>query len=477
MVIPDSVVHTGTVYGDGGVWFGNCKNLDWVILGSGITAVPFGVVAGSTAKQVYIRGLLTEKVSWNSFNNCEELTEIFYAHSKEEWPGVEELDPLRPFFKNISIVYNWTSGAVITSLDPEETADSLSRKDRSWYQLSLLQNSSGTGISREEDGSVTARYENLTPGRQYLLLMLQDQNAALKPENLLYMDQLKAAADGTIVCRFTPGITGIGEDPVLIEAVSWGYRVEGLENWKHYDIFHADGKPVENISQGLPTRDTLILTGYRYGDSLMDMEAPAEFRRYPVAMDVWKLTFREDTGTYQAEKLTQLQDLMGYDGCSIRITGVKGIRMITSLPRAVKEQLISGSIGGYTLEEYGTLVCWQEQLDANGGSLTLDDSYAMSNFAYSRANGKDAVFADTEDGRIRYTNVLVNFTMDQCRQALCMRPYMILKAADGSRVVLYGGIVIRSIGYIALQNADVFPEGSDSYNYVHSIIAHCYPTV
>ena len=128
------------------------------------------------------------------------------------------------------------------------------------------------------------------------------------------------------------------------------------------------------------------------------------------------------------------------------------------------------------------MVCWESKLSENGGSLTLEDSYALSNSAYSRTKGQDAIFANVKDrvdgsSRIQYTNVLVNFTMDQCRDALCMRPYMILKDAEGNLVTVYGGIVTRSIGYIALQNANVFAKGTAAYEYVHSIITHCYPTV
>ena len=53
----------------------------------------------------------------------------------------------------------------------------------------------------------------------------------------------------------------------------------------------------------------------------------------------------------------------------------------------------------------------------------------------------------------------------------------IQSARQGQLVTVYGGIVTRSIGYIALQNADVFSQGTPAYDYVHSIISYCYPTV
>ena len=40
----------------------------------------------------------------------------------------------------------------------------------------------------------------------------------------------------------------------------------------------------------------------------------------------------------------------------------------------------------------------------------------------------------------------------------------------GEAGTLYGGAVSRSIGYVAQQNANIFPKGSAGYNYVHDII-------
>ena len=55
-----------------------------------------------------------------------------------------------------------------------------------------------------------------------------------------------------------------------------------------------------------------------------------------------------------------------------------------------------------------------------------------------------------------------------------MRPYMILEDAEGKQVTIYGGIVYRSIGYIAYQNRAAFTPGSAAYNYVWDIIHHVY---
>lgn len=51
---------------------------------------------------------------------------------------------------------------------------------------------------------------------------------------------------------------------------------------------------------------------------------------------------------------------------------------------------------------------------------------------------------------------------------------MILSDENGKTYVLYGGLIHRSIGYIAYQNRNAFAPGSASYDYIWSIIHFVY---
>ena len=106
-------------------------------------------------------------------------------------------------------------------------------------------------------------------------------------------------------------------------------------------------------------------------------------------------------------------------------------------------------------------------------SLTLEDSYARSNYAYNKSMGTDPVFKDAGD-TIQYTNVLVGFTLEQCSMDLAMRPYIKLADESGNEITIYGGIVYRSIGYIAYQNRNSFAPGTDAYAYIWDIIHYVY---
>ena len=209
---------------------------------------------------------------------------------------------------------------------------------------------------------------------------------------------------------------------------------------------------------------SMVTYGYHVGDP-NDVHT-----QYPVSMQVWALRMRQD-GNYTAHRIQELDDILQYSGSSIRITGNKGIRMITSIESHKRDALIQDNLAGYKLLEYGTVLALSGELEG-GKPLTLGQSYARSNFAYKR-DVADPIFA-ISGNLVQYTNVLVGFSLDQCREDIAMRSYMILEDASGSQVTLYGGTVYRSIGYIAYQNRTVFAPGTGAYNYVWEIIHHVY---
>ncbi len=189
---------------------------------------------------------------------------------------------------------------------------------------------------------------------------------------------------------------------------------------------------------------------------------------YPTHMSTWLVS--QSGNTYTVTRHYSLDDLLVYAGSSIRVSGNKGIRMITGISTTVKDQLTGSGIHGYTLVETGTLIAWSDKV-ANG-SLTFDTPGVSRGKAYVEGS-KDPVFS-TSGGVEYYTNVLVGFsTAEQYKRDLSMRPYAILEDASGKQFVVYGGTVQRSIGYIAEQNANSFQPGTAAYNYVHSIIEAC----
>ena len=208
----------------------------------------------------------------------------------------------------------------------------------------------------------------------------------------------------------------------------------------------------------LLSEDAGLLTTYTYSQS-------SGGNGYPTGMKVYRFR-RADTGV-TLEEIPEFENLLNYAGCSIRLTGTKGIRMITGISETKRTALIGAQgLAGYTLEEYGTVVM------RGVGTPTLENSHSH-NFAYKKGKA-DPVFGRA-GGMVQYTNVLVGFSLEDCKDELTLRPYVILKdTATGETVTLYGGCVSRSIGYIAKQNANTYQPGTAGYQYVHQIIDAVY---
>ena len=220
-----------------------------------------------------------------------------------------------------------------------------------------------------------------------------------------------------------------------------------------YPVEERNGESYVNLPE---TGDLLTAHNYQTGS-----DSPTQ-DNYPTQMQVYRIV-REETGT-RLERVYELDNLLQYAGCSIRLNGTKGIRMITSVDEKVKNALVNATLAGFTLEEYGTVVM------RGVGIPTLETG--SHNYAYKRGVN-DPVFA-TVNGRCQYTNVLVGFTMEDCKQTLTLRPYIILKDQAGVLYTLYGGCVSRSIGYIAKQNENTYKPGTEGYRYVHEIIDAVY---
>ena len=223
--------------------------------------------------------------------------------------------------------------------------------------------------------------------------------------------------------------------------------------------------PIQKDGEGnayvdLPVAESYLLTAYSYND------AADAHSRYPIGMRCYRLT--KNGAAVQVERLSAFDNLLRYAGTSIRLTGNKGIRMITSVDGALKSALIKEGVYGLTLVEYGTVLARASAI--GGGDLTLQNG--KSNYAYKRGVA-DPVFAYA-GSLVQYTNVLVGFSNEDCKEDIAMRPYMILQDAAGTSYTLYGGTVYRSIGYVAYQNRNSFRPGTAAYDYVWEIIHYVY---
>lgn len=285
----------------------------------------------------------------------------------------------------------------------------------------------------------------------------------LKPE---FLQVWMEPGEHTLTVIYGENNSGTGTVTFTVEIPANYLDVTGKPEFDGKTTVTVDGKeyPIEEMNGtryvNLPeTGDLLTIYSFKDGTPT------GSCTNYPIGMQVFRITRQE--GGAKAEEITEFANLLNYAGCSIRLTGTKGIRMITGIGEDARTALIGArGLGGYTLEEYGTVVM------RGVGTPTLENSKSH-NFAYKKGKA-DPIFSRA-NGMIQYTNVLVGFSLEDCKDTLTLRPYIKLKdMTTGETVTLYGGCVSRSIGYIAKQNENTYKPGTAGYKYIHEIIDAVY---
>lgn len=285
----------------------------------------------------------------------------------------------------------------------------------------------------------------------------------LKPE---FLQVSMEPGEHTLTVIYGENNSGTGTVTFTVEIPANYLDVTGKPEFDGKTTVTVDGKeyPIEEMNGtryvNLPeTGDLLTIYSFKDGTPT------GSCTNYPIGMQVFRITRQE--GGAKAEEITEFANLLNYAGCSIRLTGTKGIRMITGIGEDARTALTGArGLGGYTLEEYGTVVM------RGVGTPTLENSKSH-NFAYKKGKA-DPIFSRA-NGMIQYTNVLVGFSLEDCKDTLTLRPYIKLKdMTTGETVTLYGGCVSRSIGYIAKQNENTYKPGTVGYKYIHEIIDAVY---
>ena len=126
----------------------------------------------------------------------------------------------------------------------------------------------------------------------------------------------------------------IGEDTVWIDGVDRAVRRDSLGSFLL-----------------LETNSAVTLTVYTQNASRTEDVHTG----YPMGMQVWLLSFEK--GGYKAEYVPEFENLLQYCGVSIRVTGKKGIRMITAIDKDRRTALTEGTLAepGYLQPRNGSL--------------------------------------------------------------------------------------------------------------------------
>ena len=209
----------------------------------------------------------------------------------------------------------------------------------------------------------------------------------------------------------------------------------------------------------LPNTDAKTAIAYKYNASGV-----------PEGMYVWELTYTQKN-KYQVTALPNFENLLSYHGFSIRITGKSGMRFKSGIIEAMKQQMTAGTVDGYSLVEYGTLI--MSDYYRAKYPMVLDGKKVKKGISFGVENGQpvDRVYKIV-DGRVRYTAVLINLEIPYYQTVIAFRPYAVLQK-DGKQVVLYGGIRTNSIYSLSKKALEhgLCAEGSPEDIFVKQLIA------
>lgn len=441
VTIPDSIGSIGT-------WaFGNCESLGSVVIPSGCASVGGGAFENCTGLRSVIVSDSCNSIGDYAFAGCTSLRSVSFGGDA---PSIGEHS-----FQGVTaaawcscLKEGWDENTML-----QYGADKLTWSKHVYGEGETVKEASCTedGVTKYTCDLCGESYEIAIPAPGHTVVIDPAVEPDFEKDGLTEGSHCSVCGDIIVAQEPVPKL-GYTVD---LSAVPEGRAVEinGV-------ICDINEPPV------IKEKTAMFATAYEYGQS----KGADLVKQYPSSMKVYRLSCDEANSTYTAEELGALDNLLTYSGFSIRITGVPGIRMITSVRESLKNYLIDTGLDGYKLLEYGTLVQWESEL--NGTALTFETCGNRYAAAYKKGVS-DPVFARA-GGYLMYTNVFVGFTEAQCAQELAMRPYMKLQNDEGDQIVLYGGTLHRSIGFIALQNKDVFSPGSGAYEYIWKLIRAAY---
>lgn len=168
--------------------FSECSKLKEVVLQENIRALDTGTFRNSGLVKITLPKTIGS-IAPLTFENCAELSDIVFIGTKDEWSKVVIYTSGNDVLKSATI--HCTDGDIL----PEDTSS---------------ENSITTGSVAANNGTFCAAFDNVSAGKDYAVIISRSESDPLNPDNLIYINQITAAADGELSVPFRTGAS-IGE--------------------------------------------------------------------------------------------------------------------------------------------------------------------------------------------------------------------------------------------------------------------------
>lgn len=157
--------------------FQECSSLTSITIPEGVTSIGAGAFRGcSSLKNITIPESVTS-IEENAFYACDGLIDVTYHSTMERWEKI-----------SIESNNNYLLNATIHCTDGDI--------------LPTAENSITTGAASASDSKFQATFANAKAGKEYVVLVSRSGSDPLNADNLIYINQITADADGELAVPF-----------------------------------------------------------------------------------------------------------------------------------------------------------------------------------------------------------------------------------------------------------------------------------
>ncbi len=165
------------VTGIGGSAFSECSKLKEVVLPENISGLDTGTFRNSGLVKITLPKTIGS-IAPTTFENCAELSDVVFTGTKNEWSKVV----IYPYGNDMlqSATIHCTDGDILPTTENSITGDT----------------------SATENGSYQATFSGVEAGKDYVIIVSRSGSDPLSADNLLYINQITANADGELAVPF-----------------------------------------------------------------------------------------------------------------------------------------------------------------------------------------------------------------------------------------------------------------------------------
>lgn len=157
--------------------FDECSSLKSVVIPESVTKIGSGVFFMCSSLETITIPKSVEEIDCYTFRGCNQLHTVNYGGTKEQWKSVILYADIDAF---ASATIHCTDGDIVPNTE----------------------NSITTGTASTSDSKFQANFADAKAGKEYVVLVSRSDSAPLNADNLIYINQITADADGELAVPF-----------------------------------------------------------------------------------------------------------------------------------------------------------------------------------------------------------------------------------------------------------------------------------